>query len=328
MLSSEDALLRLPCDEETYSRQERSSAPFFDNGLLDPALCRPQTAQHVSTGAYFVELVTIWAEVLSHNRRRMWQEAGQYNSEYEEFSRRIAQKLYIWSNKLPPDLQNNSFNIASCGKRGTLSTMVNLHSLYLAINMRLNRNFFHERIPSWSSSHKVMKAKEAADAMLRLSRLALQHETTSTHTATSPLVQLASHSGLMPYLRHAIMLAVDILTAGGSLEPKSLGELIVSLKTVVPFAKGTQQCWYRQSNTKLTVRSRLETMFSIGSSKAAKHCKVWRCRTPLDPASSPDQDIFYCGHQQDPTNSGLGVDTTLFDRLGIVAKMEGIFFLD
>ena len=280
--------------------------------------------------ARFVELATIWTEVLSYNRRRTLQEEGRYNSEYDDFRQRIAQRLHLWSSKLPAELHCSGSNIAARAQQGKLVTLVNLQSLQFAITMRLNRYFFYDRVPTWTSSQKIDKAREAAVQTLQLMGLSLQHDPARNNPTIVPLAQLILHPGIMPCARYALTLAVDILSAGGSTEQKHLHERLSSLDAIIPLTKEPLPChWHSSTKSNSTLCGRIDALFRMETSGSARDYKAWRFRKPLDSTSTPDLDIFYVRSRDRPDSPGLYIsDATLFDRLSVRVSPQEVLILD
>lgn len=331
MIQSEDALLRLPCDEDCYLQQKESKAPFFDNGFVDSKLCHASDSVELGPMAYLVQIISIWGDMTSYNPRRSCQEAEQYSYDYEIFYTKMMQRLHTWSTQLPSELVSTPANAALSIKNGTAGHFINIHAIYHATAIRLNRYFYHGRVSSSTSSRNIKKARRHAQELLQMLHIVHEADQSATPSrsvsAHPPQLIPFPYAGSIPFVSHAAMLAVDVLSAGGRIDRTLFDSQISSMSTVLTLVDEVSRCWSTAETQKQSIAGRIEALNETVMSEAARRKKAWRCRQPLDPASRPEQDVFYPTRSKrsgDRDTSSDHVDSAFFEHMDIKIKSDEI----
>ena len=302
-LQSEDTFLRLPCDEGTYSRQSPSDAPFFRDVLRQRNADQLRRPILLCSMAYLVMMSTIWGDVSTYNCRHSRELVGEDISKYEKHYREIIRRLAYWKRSLPKDLEFTSSNTSLSIEKGTIGMFLEMHTLYHATAMRLNRNVPHTIIPSLSRCRNFSKARKQAFELLQMmeiiasasrsSKNALDTSGNFPEFSDENLESCSPLAGSTPFAGYTVLLAIDILSAGGFMDPEPFKSLIQSMTTGLAIVDELSQSWASAAAQKKIILRRLENLCGSAATDAAGVKRAWRCSRPLDTAVRSGQDDFY-----------------------------------
>ena len=178
-----------------------------------------------------------------------------------------------------------------------------MHTLYHATIMRLNRNLPYNAVPPLSRCRNFTKARKQALELLemmeviasasRSSKNALDTSGNFPEFSDETFESCSPLAGSTPFAGYTVLLAIDILSAGGSIDPEPFKSLIQSMTTGLAIVDELSQCWASAVVQKNIILRRLENLCAIATNDAAVVKKVWRCRRALDTAVQSGQNVFY-----------------------------------
>ena len=318
MLKSEDIYLRLPCVEESYEDYENlkdTNTPYFDNGIIETRLCQADGLSALGGMAYIAMISSIWGDVLTYIYQLSYRSVESYLKDHEMFYCATLQRLSSWTHSLPSHLIYSTSNTLACILNGSLGTYVSLHALHHTIAMRLNRNMRHTCLPTAAVVRNLNEANHYAWETLRIMQtIGIAHLEKPNICAVNEVPQLPfDFLNSVPFLGYAIFTAIDILSAGGSLEAKSFDIKLQMMKSGLAVIEKLSEFWASARVQKTAIIRRIEELTNIVAQKGAEGMTAWMCRVPMDDTVSVDNDGFY-GHD-DTKRVPL-----LLDRLGLKAR--------
>ena len=139
----EDVSLRLPCADELYEHSAPSSAPYYENGVVEPAWAILTPSSPVSAMAWLVLIGGIWGDVLNFMDRSVRRGSFTYREAYESFHEETRLKVQKWRTRLPEHLRYGKANLDRAIQGGYADTFVTMHATYHYTLMRLNRCVRH-----------------------------------------------------------------------------------------------------------------------------------------------------------------------------------------
>ena len=329
MLQSQDTFLRLPCTEMLYSLSGPSKAPCLKSDHQHSDIHQTYEASALGPMAHLVEISTIWGDVSTYIYRHSRNTATEEDSlNFESHYRSILKRLSTWQESLPKDLINTPANLSLTTQHHTLSTLLSLHTLYHTTLMRLNRHSPPQSPPSFSNNRNHHAARTHATDLLDL----IATLTTATRLPHRPLPPSASFltsfppescpplAGIPAFTAYAILLAIDILTAGGSTAPESLAPLLQSMTTAFAVVDEMAGCWKSVGGMRDIILARLEGLEKDGK---VERGGFWRCRKALDRGvEGKVWDICYTGAVDAFEDDGF------FKMLGEDVEEARVVYLD
>lgn len=313
-IHDEDTFIRLPCDEDIYENQEPVTTPYFDNELTDQRLCQNVVPSKLGPMAYYAQISSIWGDVLANIYRSPHQSIERYSADHEAFHITIHQRLASWKASLPEYLSYSNPNTRASINNGYVGTFISLHTIYHATVMKLNRGIRHAHLPTSSVSRAIQEATHHAlqllDIMLNLSSAERQKVFTSTPSRLSQQQLKIPFS--TPFAGYAILVAIDILSAGGSLDPAALAKRFRIIHGGLKVTEELGQFWASARAQRKVIRKRVEQLAESTTSEEAAGKKTWIMRSPLDKTFGGHQDAFYNETVQQPAGR-----TKFLENLGI-----------
>lgn len=210
MFHNEDCLLRLPCNETMYEAGDIPLTPFFDNRENDSEQFVYNQSNTPGMMAYLVQIASIWGEVLARAYRSRYQQPERWEAPFEEFYQQTIERLEAWERSLGAHLRCSPGNIDKAGQSGHLGTYGALHTLYHCTMMKLNRHARYDRMQPQHIDRNVKCAYEHACKTLDM----MKAITRQTKSGRGGNFGFAVSS---PFTGFAILTAIDILTATGSM---------------------------------------------------------------------------------------------------------------
>lgn len=294
-IHDEDTFIRLPCDEDIYENQEAVTTPYFDNELTDQRLCQYVVPCKLGPMAYYAQISSIWGDVLANIYRSPHQSIERYSADHEAFHITTHQRLASWKASLPEYLSYSTPNTRASISNGYVGTFISLHTIYHATVMKLNRGIRHAHLPASSVNRAIQEATHHAlqllDIMQTLSSAEPQTVLTSTQSRNSQKQLKIPFS--TPFAGYAILVAIDILSAGGSLNAAALTKTFRNLSCGLKVTEELGQYWASARAQRKAIRKRIEQLAESVTSEEATKRRVWIMLSPLDKTFGGHQDAFY-----------------------------------
>ncbi|KAJ5165477.1 uncharacterized protein N7500_007307 [Penicillium coprophilum] len=212
-ISSDAALLRLPCREEIYETQQYATVPYFQSFLNHTPASTGDDRSTLSPMAFLIEIMAIWGDISLHITRLPHMPPEAYNRLAEEFHTTIIQKSNQWMTRLPDYLAFSPVNLERSIRQRKADTFVSTHLFYHASLMKLYRHARYQSLRPEILGQYIHRARYHAVEILRISLTFDQYAkeiTPSRNTEASTFLAL-----LNPFLGYVILSAVDVLSSAG-----------------------------------------------------------------------------------------------------------------
>ncbi|KAJ5512234.1 hypothetical protein N7463_001786 [Penicillium fimorum] len=213
-ISSDVALLRLPCREEIYETQQYATVPYFQSFLNHIPAPTGDDRSTLSPMAFLIEIMAIWGDISLHITRLPHIPPEAYTRLAEEFHTTIIQKSNQWMNRLPDYLTFSSINLERSIRQRKADTFVSTHLFYHASLMKLYRHARYQSLRPEILGQYIHRARYHAVEILRISltfdQYAKEINPSRYNTETSTSLTL-----LNPFLGYVILSAVDVLSSAG-----------------------------------------------------------------------------------------------------------------
>jgi hypothetical protein len=253
--------------------------------------------------AYYAQISSIWGDVLANIYRSPHQSVERYSADHEAFHITIHQRLLSWKSSLPDYLLYNATNTCTSIRSGYMGTFISLHTIYHATIMKLNRNIRHAHLSTASVGRSMQEARHHALQLLemtqRLSKAGRQKVFTSV--PTQPQQQQLKIPFSTPFAGYAVLTAIDILSAGGSLDPTAFTSILSIMNGGLSVVEELSQFWASARAQCKAIWKRVEQLAADATGDGAVAKKVWIARKPLDKTFGGDQDVFYNESMQHPS---------------------------
>ena len=318
VLRKEDIFARLPCRDDAFENEVEVMTPYFDNGGIDHRLTTSTDPSCLGNMAYLAHISSIWEDVLASIYRARYQSPESYRAKYEAFYDTIKMRLSSWLSNLPDSLQFSSSNLDASVDNGSIGAFVSLHALYHMAHMKLNRHVRHEHIPSASVAHNVREAVVHAQQFLHIMKvLSTVNRTKRTASLVSPDER---HDFVFstPFPGYATFCAIDILSAGGSLEEHEFVDTLRMINSGLDVIEELSQIWASARGQRKAVRRRIEELANIVIDQGGG-MKAWVVRYSMEKTLGSYCDIFYAGGRP-----GAG----LLSALGVKAKEKEVLHVN
>ncbi|KAJ5146382.1 uncharacterized protein N7515_000946 [Penicillium bovifimosum] len=213
-MSSDTALLRLPCREEIYESQQYTTVPYFQAFLNHTPSSTDHDRSSLSSMAFLIEILAIYGDISLHITRLPHIPSEAYNRLTEEFQTTIVQKTTQWSTQLPDYLSFSSETLEQSIRQRKADTFISTHLIYHASLMKLYRHARYQTLRQDLLSQFIHRARYHAVEILRISLTFTQYIkdlVPPRHTAEQP----SQPTPLNPFLGYIILSAVDVLCSAG-----------------------------------------------------------------------------------------------------------------
>ncbi len=307
-----------------YENQEPVKTPYFDNDLTDQRLCQEIVPSQLGPMAYYAQIASIWGDVLANIYRSPHQSVERYSADYEAFHITINQRLASWKASLPEYLSYNTFNTNASVSNGSVGTFISLHTVYHATAMKLNRDIRHADLPAASVTQAIREATDHAFQLLEIMQT-LSNADRRKHYTSNPSRAFQQQLRIpfsTPFAGYAILIAIDILSAGGSLEQTELTNRFRIMNGGLKVAEQLGQFWSSARAQRKAIRKRVEQLADSATAGEASGKKVWIVRVPMDKTFGSRQDVFYNDSVQQPAGRAQ-----FLKNLGFSARDEQILMV-
>lgn len=294
-IHDEDTFVRLPCREDVYDRQEPVRTPYFDNELTDQRLCQDAVPSELGPMAYYAQISSIWGDVLANIYRSPHQSIQRYSADHEAFHITTHQRLSSWKASLPDYLSYSAFNAKASINNGYVGTFISLHTIYHATIIKLNRHIRYAHLSATSVTRAIRAATQHSLQLLEIMQTLTDAERQKGFTSNP----LQAHQQQLkipfstPFAGYAILIAMDVLSAAGSLDPDALTNTFRIMNGCLKVIEGLSQFWASARAQRKVIRRRVEQLAESATGEAAVGKTVWIARTALDKTFGGDQDVFY-----------------------------------
>ena len=296
ILQNANCFLRLPCDEAAYARGEIPDTPFFHTEMIDPKLSIEADRSGLGMMAFFVEVATIWGDVLGQAYRSQYQSTEQYGEPAEEFYQEQMARLEAWRAGLAAHLHPSEDNIDKAFQGGYIGVFLSLWLVYHCAAMKLCR---HVRFPYMKPEHidrNLTKARQhACEIMAMMPSLAKANR--ERRMPESAFIVST------PFTGYGILIAVDILTAAGSLV--ELPVLLEVLSSSTEVMEELAQYWSSASRQWNMIADRFQSLLTTVTAKGVTTVKrAFYVKTPMEVVFGLEHDLVY--------------DVPVMQRMGII----------
>lgn len=251
--------------------------------------------------AYYAQIASIWGDVLANIYRSPHQSVERYSADHDAFHITTHQRLRSWRSSLPEYLRYNASNTNASIENGYMGTFISLHTVYHATIMKLNRNIRHAHLSSAGVKRSLHEARHHALQLLEilqtLSKAERPKAITSVPTQMDQQQQLRIPFST-PFAGYAVLTAIDILSAGGSLEPTAFTSILSIMNGGLSVIEELSQFWSSARAQCKAIRRRIAQLAEEATRDEAVGKKVWIARRPLDKTFGSEQDVFYSDEMQ------------------------------
>lgn len=215
----------------------------------------------------------------------------------------IHQRLHSWRSALPNYLSYNPLNTAVSINNGYMGTFISLHTIYHSTIMKLNRHMRHADLSSANLTRSIQEAVDHALQLLEMMQTLANADRPKDSTSISTQVhqQQRKIPFSTPFAGYAILTAIDILSAGGSLDQASFTDTLRIMKGGLSIVEELSQFWASARAQCKAIWRRIEQLAEDVTAEDGVGKKAWIARRPMDKTFGPDQDIFYNDTMQYPT---------------------------
>ncbi|TIC98881.1 putative transcriptional regulatory protein [Colletotrichum higginsianum] len=207
-LDARDIFIRLPCEAEVFEKQEESQTPFFS---ANPSSSSKLVDTPLSLSAYLVQLVSLWAEVMSSIYRVA--QGVPLDRDTAPFIESTRGRFIKWQESLPERFTYSADNMELAAQDGTLSTFLTVHLLHHHGLIKLHRHMCtSERLSPADRLQYLWRVCEESSRVLDMtSALEVLLQARRTPLSAPP-----------PFMSHVILEAADVVTAEGALSEVSV----------------------------------------------------------------------------------------------------------
>ncbi|KAE8355740.1 hypothetical protein BDV28DRAFT_23878 [Aspergillus coremiiformis] len=257
-ISSQTAYLRLPCREEVYEAQQYTTVPYFQSFLNQTPVSPEDELSGVSAMALLIDVMAIWGDVSDHVFRLSLIPPDAYRKLFEEFHSSIVRRSDELIARLPDHLTFTAVNMERGIRTKKADTFVEIHLLYHATLMKLNRHARQRSLPEATIDWHVHTTRNHAAEILRISLTLMRYA--SEYEPSRLVMEPVTAKGtiLSPYLGYVIVSAVDVLSAGGLMV--DIPETITLIRGGLEAVKELSRFWAGSVPLVSLIEGRLEAM--------------------------------------------------------------------
>jgi Fungal specific transcription factor domain len=285
MLQNGNCLLRLPCDEDAYARGEILQTPFFHTPEMDPQLSLEADRSGLGMMAYYVEVSSIWGDVLARAYRSEYQPKEQYLEPAEEFFQEQMAKLDAWKASLASHLHPSQDNIDKAFQDGYIGVFISLWLLYHCTAMKLCRHVRFQYMKPDHIDRNINNARHHAHQLLDMMP-ALAKANREKRMPESAFIFST------PFTGYGILIAVDILTSVGLLA--ELPALLEQLSSGSEVMEEVAQYWSSAQKQWKMVGERFQNLLTTVHTAGATTGKTaFYAKMPMEVIFGLEHDLIY-----------------------------------
>ena len=285
MLQSANCLLRLPCDEGAYARGAIPQTPFLHTEFIDTKISSEVDRAGLGMMAYLVEVAAIWGDVLERAYRSQYQTTEQYDEPDEAFHQEQMAKLETWRAGVAAPLQPSQDNIDKAFQGGYIGGFVSLWLLYHCSAMKLCRHVHFQYMKPERVDRNLAKARHHAREILDMMP-SLANANRQKKWPGSTFVFAT------PFAGYGILVAVDILTAAGSLP--ELPALLEVLSSGTEVMEELARHWSSAGRQWNMIAERFQNLLSTVTAEGATTGKTaFYTKKPMEVIFGLEHDLIY-----------------------------------
>ncbi|KAG0155698.1 hypothetical protein PDIDSM_2871 [Penicillium digitatum] len=327
-ISSDAALLRLPCRGEIYETQQYATVPYFQSFLNHIPASTGDDRSTLSPMAFLIEIMAIWGDVSLHITRLPHIPPEAYNRLTEDFHTTIVQKSNQWMNRLPEYLTFSPINLERSIRQRKVDTFISTHLFYHASLMKLYRYARHQSLRPEILGQYIHRARYHAVEILRISLTFDQYAKKiipSRHNTETSISQILL---LNPFLGYVILSAVDVLSSAGL--ASQLHECISYIRGALDTVQELGRCWDSSLQLSTILHRRLGLMISCLNERSVfvqkqgfaldgppLEMKVHAGALHSHPPTTMSEDLFTGSMPRQVLLNALRLDETLISESGI-----------
>ncbi|KAJ5442878.1 hypothetical protein N7445_004629 [Penicillium cf. griseofulvum] len=326
-ISSDAALLRLPCREEIYETQQYATVPYFQSFLNHIPVSTDDDRSTLSPMAFLIDIMAIWGDISMHITRLPHFPPEAYSRLAEEFHTTIIQKSNQWMTRLPDYMAFSSINLERSIRQRKADTFISTHLFYHASLMKLYRHARYQSLRPEILGQYIHRARYHAVEILRISLTFDQYAKEiipSRHTTETSI----SLTLLNPFLGYVILSAVDVLSSAGL--ASQLHECISYIRGALDTVHELGRYWDGSLQLVTVLHRRLGLMINCQNERSVfaeklgfaldgppLETKVHAGALHSHPPATMGEDLFTGSMPREVLLNALRVDETLISESGI-----------
>jgi hypothetical protein len=285
MLQNSNCLLRLPCDEAAYARGEIPHTPFFHTPEMDPKLSLEAGRSGLGLMACYVEVSSIWGDISGHAYRSGYYPAEKYREPAEESFQEQSAKLETWKAGLASHLHLTQDNIDRAFQGGYIGVFVSLWLLYHCAAMKLCRHVRSQYMKPEHIERNLHRARRHAREVLEMMSSLAKANREKRMPGSAFILST-------PFTGYGILIAVDILTSGGSLA--ELPALLNLLSSGSEVMEELAQFWSSAQRQWKMIGERFQNLVSTVHTAGATTGKTaFYAKAPMEIVFGLEHDLIY-----------------------------------
>ena len=251
-IQPEDIFLRLPLEDEGYEKALSSSAPFLQEIINSEYQGNSFSKKHMNPKAHLIHLSCIWTEVLNNMHRFVHRPYYGYKTAYAAFYEHILSRLTFWQNSVSATgiLDRSSSGVDTFTKYPEASKYWNyfLHTTLIVLQRHVRHAVLSQaqiRRNAVACRHhaRLLLLQVCVDKGKGRDEPELRHGHSNMAYGHGPPGKDNQNSILgFPFAGYSIVLASDILSAGGFLGA-DLSETITLLERGVALLSKMANYW-------------------------------------------------------------------------------------
>lgn len=313
-IQPEDIFLRLPLENDEYEEALSSSAPFLQEIIGSRIQSNIFSNKSMSSKAHLIHLSCIWADVLNNMHRFVHRPYYGYQAAYEAFYEHILSRLTFWQSCLPAaaSLDHSSSDAETFTFSGATK---NWSYFFHTIHMMLQRHVRHAVLSQEDVQRNTAACRRHARQLLQVcvdkdkkgksrNELELHHEQSSmAYRLGRPRQENQDSISGFPFAGYAIVLASDILSAGGFLGV-DLSETIALLERGIVLLSEMAHYWASAAMQRDTLIERVRLLRLVESKNLEPNLitvegRFWKLSSAMATTFQPEDDICYGLAQKD-----------------------------
>ncbi|KAJ6107515.1 hypothetical protein N7523_008838 [Penicillium sp. IBT 18751x] len=327
-ISSESALIRLPCREEVYEAQQYTTAPYFQS-LLNQSSAPEDDRSALSPMAFLIQILSIWGDVSLHILRLSHIPTEGYIRLAEEFHINIVRRSEDWLRQIPEHLLFSAINMERASQAKQADTFISIHMFYHATLLKLYRHARYQGLRSELLVQYIHRARYHAVETLRIALAVAQFANDRLSARSSPETSSPKLTLLSPFLGYAVLSAVDVLSAAG---------LVAELPDCISFIRGALgivqllgRHWDSSLEVTKIIQKRLDSMIDCLNDRIRSQdklgfavdgpsleTKIQSYTSPSHPPVTLEEDLFYGSLPREVLLHYMRTDDTAFTEPSIV----------
>ncbi|KAJ5689244.1 hypothetical protein N7462_003636 [Penicillium macrosclerotiorum] len=214
-ISSELALIRLPCREDIYEAQQYATAPYFQPILNQNAVSTEDERSTLSPMAFLIQILSIWGDVSLQIFRLSHTPTDAYARLAEELHANIIRNTDHWKGRLPGYLSFSPVNMERAIESKRADSFISIHMFYHATLMKLYRHARYQSLRSEVLTQYIHRARYHAVEILRIGHAIIHFSSEIQSSRSSADSQLPDMILPSPFLGYVVLSAVDVLSSAG-----------------------------------------------------------------------------------------------------------------